>query len=283
MKSNCLIFTILFLLIGSGSLFFGLVSCQSVNNAKQQEAKDNKGGKGGAINALLSAPRGKTASLLIPEVDSNKGVQKELKEKSLQIHNVLDTLMTMNGTVNLLQSEALAPVDFVLKRLTGTLLWVYSALAFQRVLLSFSAFLIFIFVIPVCALVTIIILWTHKNKAKLYKIVIASVLISVVVTFAIPISINASNFMCNKILAKKINTLTASLESSGKKALALEKEILKSKKNNYMTSVNNLSNVIIEATIDYNVICLFVFVFVPILVLIFIFFLTRYVVRLILA
>lgn len=277
MKSNKLLFTILFVVIGCGSLLFGLISCQSVNNAKKHDPKDK------SIGAILSGPRGSAASLLIPEVDSNKGVQKALKERALQVRNVLDALMTMNGAVNLLHSDSLAPVDFVLKRLTATLLWVYSALAFQRVLMSFSAFIIFILIIPICALVTIIILWRHKDKAKLYKIAIASAVVSVVITFAIPISVSASTFMCNKILAKKINTLTASIESNGKKALALENEILKPKKNtNYYTRVNNLSGVIIEAAIDYNVISLFIFVFVPILVLIFIFFLTRYAVRLIL-
>jgi hypothetical protein len=279
MKSNKLLFTILFVLIACGSLLFGLISCQSVNSAKKHDPKDK------SIASLLTGPRSTTASLLIPEVDSNKGVQKALKERALQIRNILDAVMTMNGAVDLLESEALAPIDFVLKRLTGTLLWIYSALAFQRVLLSFSAFLIFILIIPVCALVTIIILWTHKNKAKLYKIAIASAVITLVTIFAIPASVSASTFMCNKILAKKINTLTASIESNGRKAYALENEIVKAKKganNNFTSRARNLSELVIEAAIDYNVISLFVFIFVPILVLIFIIFLTRYAVRLIL-
>jgi len=281
MKSNKLLFTILFALIACGSLLFGLISCQSVNSAKKPDPKDKKS----IATLLTTGPRSTAASLLIPEVDSNKGVQKELKEKALQIRNILDAVMIMNGAVDLLESEALAPIDFVLKRLTGTLLWIYSSLSFQRVLLSFSSFLIFILVIPVCALVTIIILWTHKDKAKLYKIVIASVVISLVTIFAIPASVASSTFMCNKILAKKINTLTASIESNGKKAYALENEILKAKKganNNFITRAKNLSEVVIEDAIDYNVINLFVFIFIPIVVLIFIFFLTRYVTKLIL-
>jgi len=280
MKSNKLLFTILFVLIACGSLLFGLISCQSVNSAKKHDPKDK------SIASLLTGPRSTTASLLIPEVDSNKGVQKALKERALQIRNILDAVMTMNGAVDLLESEALAPIDFVLKRLTGTLLWIYSALAFQRVLLSFSAFLIFILIIPICALVTIIILWNYRDKAKLYKVAIASAVITLVTIFAIPASVSASTFMCNKILAKKINTLTASIESNGKKAYALENEILKAKKganNNFTSRARNLSELVIEAAIDYNVISLFVFIFVPILVLIFIIFLTRYVTRLILA
>jgi len=75
MKSNKLLFTILFVVIGCGSLLFGLISCQSVNNAKKHDPKDK------SIGAILSGPRGSAASLLIPEVDSNKGVQKGVERK----------------------------------------------------------------------------------------------------------------------------------------------------------------------------------------------------------
>lgn len=307
MKSKYILFTILFLLIGSGSFFFGLVSCQSVNDAKPKDAKENKENKENkekTAASILSGPRSQVASFLIPEVESEKGVQKQLNEKAHQIYNVLDTVKTMNGVINILQSaqsknnyfieatvnplEALAPIDFAFKKVSGTLLWIYSALAFQKVLLSFSAFLIFILVIPICALVTIIILWTHKNKAKIYKIVIASVIISLVIPFAIPLSISTSSFMGNKILAKRINTLTASLEANGKKAVAMENDIIRSRKTgnsivNYMTRVTSLSDTIMEEAIDYNIICLFIFIFIPFITLIFIFFLTRYAARLILS
>jgi len=307
MKAKYLIFTVLFLLIGCGSVFFGLISCQSVNNAQEQDAKDAKDGKGSkksnTMNLLLTGSRGKTASLLIPEVDSDKGVQKALKEKSDQISSVLEIVKRMNGIINILQSaqtknnyfiegsvnplEFLAPVDFAFKNISGTLFWIYSALVFQKILLSFSAFLIFLFVIPICALVTIIILWTYKNKAKIYRIVIASVVISVIIPFAIPLSINASSFMGNKILAKKINTLTVSIEENGKKAKTMENDIIRTKKTgnsiiNFMGRAVTLSNAIIEDVINYNVICLFMLVFVPALTLLFIFFLTKYAAMLIL-
>jgi len=280
MKSNKLIFTIVFAVIACVSLLFGLISCQSVNGAKTTNSKNK------VEAALFGGARGSAASLLIPEVDGNKGVQKSLKQRALQVHNVLDSIMIMNGVINLLQSASLEPVDFALKQVSKTLLGVYSALSFQRVLVSFSAFLIFIIIIPLCALITIIILWRRKDKTKLHRVVIASAVISVVITFAIPVSVAASSFMCNKILAKKINSLTATLESNGKKAKALGNEILNAKKganNNFVTRANNLSGVMLEAALDYNIICLFTFIFVPILVLIFIFFLTRYAVRLILA
>jgi hypothetical protein len=304
MKSNYILFTILFLLIGSGSFFFGLISCQSVNNPKpQQDIKGKSENNEKTAASLLSRPRNQVASLLIPEVESEKGVQKELKEKSQQIHNVMETVKTMNGIINILQSaqsknnyfveasvnplEALAPVDFVFKKISGTLLWIYSALVFQKILLSFSSFLIFILVIPICALVTIIILWTYKNKAKVHRIVIASVIISLIIPFAIPFSINTSSFMGNKILAKKINALTVSIEENGKKASVMENDVVRSRKTgnsiiNYMGRAIILSDAIAEDVINYNIICLFIFIFIPVLTLIFIFFLTRYASRLIL-
>jgi len=303
MKANYLIFTILFLLIGSGSLFFGFMSCQSVNNAQPEDIKENKDHKKNTVNLLLTGPRSQAASLLIPEVDSDKGVQKSLKEKSQQIYNVLETVKLMKGIINILRSaqsknnyfieatvnplEALAPIDFAFDKMLGTLLWIYSALAFQKILLSFSAFLIFILVIPICALVTIIILWTYKNKAKIYKVVIASAVISLVIPFAIPLSISASSFMGNKILAKKINALTVSINENGKKAKAMEDDIVKTRRTgnsivNYMGRAIILSDSITEDVINYNIISLFIFIFVPIITLIFIFFLTRYAARLIL-
>jgi len=256
------------------------------------------------MNLTLTGSRGKTASTLMPEVDSDKGIQKSIQEKSQQVFTVLETVKLMKGVVNILRSaqtknnyfieasvnplEALAPADFAINKIFETLLWINSALMFQKILLSFSSFLIFILVIPICALVTIIVLWTYKNKAKIYKIVIASIIISLIIPFAIPLSINASSFMGNKILAKKINALTASIDGNGKKAKAMEDDIVKSRRTgnsiiNFMVRANNLSNAIIEDVINYNIICLFIYIFVPILVLIFIFFLTRYAVRLILS
>jgi hypothetical protein len=298
MKSNYLIFTILFVLIGAGSLSFGLISCQSVNNKKAQDAKDNK-----ENTAASPLPSGKAASFLIPEVGSEKGVQKSLKEKSLQILNVWETVKTMNGIINILQSaqvkgnyfveasvnplETLSPVDSVLNKISGMLLGAYSVIVFQKILLSLSAYLIFILIIPVCALITIIILWTYKDKTKLAKIVIVSVLITLIIPFAIPFSINTSSFLGNKILAKNINTFTASIEENGKTASAMENDIIRSRRTgnsiiNYMGRVKTLSETVMENVINYYVIFLFISIIIPILILLLIFFLTRYVAGLIL-
>jgi hypothetical protein len=295
MKSNYLIFTVLFILIGSGSLFFGLVSCQSINNAKSKNAKEN--------TASSSAPRSFAASLLIPEVDSKKGIQNILTEKSNQILGVWAVAKTMNGVIGVLRSaqakgsffaeasvnplDSLAPAESVLNKISGMLLWAYSVVVFQKVLLSFSSFLIFILIIPLCALITIFILWKSKDKTKLYRTAIASVVISLIITFALPLSISISSFLGNKILAKNITTITASIEKNGKTASAMEDEIVRTRRTgisiiNYMGRVRTLSETMMEDLINYYIIFLFIFVIIPILVLLLIFFLTKYGVNLIL-
>jgi hypothetical protein len=303
MKSNFIIFTVLFVLIGSGSLFFGLMSCQSVNNAKPQDVKENNGSKDKTVNSLLSRPRGQVASFLIPEVGSEKGVQHSLSEKSHQILDIWTAVKAMNGVINVLQSaqvkgnyfieasvnplEFLAPIDSVFEKISGLLLGAYSVVVFQKILLSFSAFLVFILAIPICALITIINLWTNKDKSKLLKIVIVSVLISLIIPFAIPFSINTSSLLGNTILAKNLNTLTASIGENGKTASAMEDEIVRSRRTgnsiiNYMGRVRTLSETIMENVINYYIIFLLIFIIVPVLTLLLIFFLTRYAARLIL-
>jgi len=306
MRSNYLIFTILFILIGAGSLSFGLISCQSVNSAKTQAAKDNKGGDGSkdkAETAALPSSRGKVASFLIPETGSERGLQKALNEKSHQLLDIWTAVKAMNGVVNVLQSaqvkgnyfveasvnplEFLAPLDSTFKKISGMFLGAYSVIVFQKMLLSLSAFIIFILVIPICALVTVVILWTYKDKTKIYRIVIASALITLVIIFAIPLSINASSLLGNKILAKNINTLVATIEENGKAATAMENDIVRSRKTGnsiikYTDRVKTLSDTIIENAINYYIIFVFIFIIIPILTLLVIFFVTRYAARLIL-
>jgi len=307
MRSNFLIFTILFILIGAGSLTFGLMSCQSVNSEKTVTASDNKDTKESNENkdkaAVSPSPRGQVASFLIPEVSSEKGVQKSLNKKSHQILDIWTAVKAMNGVINVLQSaqvkgnyfieasvnplEFLAPIDSILNKISGMLMGAYSVIIFQKMLLSLSGFLVFILIIPICALVTIVILWTYKDKTKIQKIVIASVLITLIIPFAIPFSVDTSSLLGNKVLAKNINTLVATIEENGKTAIAMEEDIVRSRRTgnsiiNFMGRVKTLSETIIENAINYYIIFLFIFVIIPILTLLIIIFLTRYVVRLIL-
>jgi len=315
MKLNYIIFSILFILIGSGSLFFGFMSCQSVNNEKTQEVKDNKDNKDSKDNNensenkdktvidILSHSREQIASFFIPETGSDKGVQKSLNERSHQILDIWATVKAINGVINVLQSaqvkgnyfveasvnplEFLAPIDSVFNKISGMFLGAYSVIVFQKMLLSLSAFLVFILIIPICALVTIVILWTYKDRTKIYRIVIASVLITLIIPFAIPFSIDTSSLLGNKVLAKNINTLVATIEENGKAANAMENDIVHTRRTGnsiikYIDRVETLSETIMENVVNYYIIFLFIFIIIPILTLLLIFFLTRYIARLIL-
>jgi len=309
MRSKYIIFTVLFILIGTGSFFFGLMSCQSVNDEKteavedKKDSKENNENKDKAATAPVSHSKGQVASFLIPEADSEKGVQKALNENSHQILDIWDAVKEINGVINVLQSaqvkgnyfaeasvnplEFLAPIDSVFKKISEMLLGAYSVIVFQKMLLSLSAFLVFILIIPICALVTIVILWTYKDKTKIYRIVIASVLITLVIPFAIPFSIDTSSLLGNKVLAKNVNTLVAAIEENREMASAMENEIVHSRKTGnsiikYMDRVKTLSETIMENAVNYYIIFLFIFIVIPILTLLLIFFLTRYIARLIL-
>ncbi|MCL2758748.1 MAG: hypothetical protein FWD22_00840 [Treponema sp.] len=302
MKSKYLIFTILLIVIGCGSLFFGLISCQSVNTQTAQDAKDPLSAQSGA-QALLSRPRGPVSSFLVPEAVSEKGIQGALSGKSRQILDIWAVLKTMNGVINVLQSaqvrgnffiessvnpmEFLAPVDSVLNKVSDMLLWAYSAVTFEKILLSTFGLLAFILLIPLCILIAIVTLWTCKDKAKIHKIVIVTLLISFVIPLAIPASIHASSFLGDKIFAKNVNTLVASIEEKGKIAKTMEDDILRTRRTgnsiiNFMPRARDLGNDIIGDVINYFIIFLFINIIIPILVMVIIFFLVRFTARIIL-
>jgi hypothetical protein len=323
MRVKYLIFTILFIVIGSGSLIFSLISCQSVNDEKTQavknttdsknttDGKNTTGSKTSNNNkkkttaAVVSIPKEKVAALLTSEVGYEKAVQESLNRKSHQILDVWEVVKTMNGVINVLQSaqvkskyfsetsvinpvEFLAPVHNVLNKISGMFLVAYFVIIFQKMLLALPIFLVIILIIPICALITIIMLWTYKDRVKLYKILIASVLSALLIPFAIQLSINTSSLLGNKVMAKNINALVTTItEENGKAASAMEDDIVRSRKTGhsiikYMDRVKTLSETIIENVMDYIIIFLFIFVVIPILILLLILFLAIYGVRLIL-
>jgi len=320
MRPKHLIFTVLLILIGSGSLFFGLTSCQSVNKEETQSVKDkdkdstdskksndkkkSADSKKKATTAAESTPK-KVVSFLASEVDYEKAVRASLDRKSHQILDVWGVVKTMDGVINVLQSaqvkskyfpeasvihpvEFLAPIDSILGKISGMFLVAYSVIVFQKMLLSLPILLVLILIIPIGALITIIILWTYKDKTKLFKIAIASALCTLLVPFAIQSSINMASLLGNKIMAKNINALVKTItEENGKAAIAMEHDIIRSGKTGhsivkYMDSVKTLSETIIENVVDYIVIFLFIFVVIPILILLLILFLAKYGVKLVL-
>jgi len=303
MKSKYIIYTLLLLLIGCSSFLFGLISCQTANGTAAADTQTSDGTKQDAPVSVLPKPRGAVSTLLIPEVNSEKGAQKPLLDKSNQVLNVWASLKTMNGVINVMQSaqvrgnffiegsvnpaEFLTPTENALSKVSAMLLRTFSAVTFQKVLLSISGYLVFLILIPLCALITLIILWTHEDKTKLHRIFISSVMISVIIPFAIPASIQVSSLFGNKIMAKEISALVASIEEKGNTAKTMEDDIARTRRTgnsiiNFMPRVKDLSDSMIDDAVKYYIIFLFINIILPILTLLLILFLTMYVTRLIL-
>jgi len=321
MRLKYIIFTVLFISIGSGSLFLGLTSCQSVNKEETQAAKDkdkdstdskksndkkkSSDTKKKTTTAAASTSKGHIASLLNVEANYEKAVQESFNRKSHQILDVWAVVKTMSGVIDVLQSvqvkskhfseaseikpaEFLAPIDSILSKISGMFLITYSVIAFQKMLLSLPILLVLILMIPICALIAIIMLWTYKDKTKLYKIAIVSVVSTLLIPFAIQFSINVPSFLGNKIMAKNIHSLvTTIVEENGKAAVAMEDDIIYSRKTGnsiikYMDRAKTLSETIIENAMDYIAIVLFIFILIPIFILLLILFLVKYGVKLVL-
>ena len=256
-----IIYTVVLVLIGCGSFFLGLMSCETSGKKVQVEpqaggAQGTQTTQGSGQGAGDEEKKGSIASFF-SGIISGISVQKTLTDKSVQILDVWTSLRTMNGVINTLQSaqvrsgffsagavnplEALAPLDYVLGKISGTLLGTYNTISFEKILLSMSIKIVLLIVIPLCALISIIILWTHKDKTKLHKVFIVSAMISVIIAIAIPASILFANLIDNTMVKGTINTLTADITEKGKTAENMENAILR---------VRSTGNSIL-----YNVLC----------------------------
>jgi len=298
-----IIFTVILLIIGSGSFFLGVYTFGLSNASQSKEvlpaaAEDNQ------IDAPVIRKKGPVISLLFPDLETEKGIQKELTEKSREVLGVWTVLKVINGVINVLQSaqvggsffveasinplEFLSPVDNVLDKISNTLLWAFGAIIFEKILLAVSGYIVFLIVIPLCAIISIITLWTSKEKSRVHKIIIVSILISLIIPFAIPVSFQVSSLMENKILSNNVENLLASINDKNKTAESMEKDVTGMKKIgrniiNYMTNAKDLGNALIEDIINYFIIFIFTNIVIPILTIFGLFFLVRYFAKLILA
>jgi len=205
-----IIFTVVLVLIGCGSFSFGLLSCRTVNNQQAAEPKAAQAASGAQTDpASQEKPQirpvagaiGFVTSLLMPNMNAEKGLQKKLADKSEQVLGVWATLKVTNGVVNILQSsqaagsESLSPNDYIMKKLSNMLSNAYSVILFLKILLAVSGYMVFLAVIPICAIITIITIWTYKDRQRVHKIVITAVLISLIVPFAMPPAFQMSSPM----------------------------------------------------------------------------------------
>jgi len=313
-----LIFTIILVIIFFSSFFFGIrtflppVNPQNQNTVETEEDTGEETTREETVqeDAEETTPQEPAVrrdniitSFLFPDMDAEKGIQKELSDKSRQVLGVWATLKVVNGIVNVLQSaqvggsffveasvnplEFLAPLDNILDKISDMLLWAFAAITFEKILLAVSGYLIFILIIPVCAIVSIVSLWTTKEKSRIHRVLIVTVIISLVIPFAVPVSFQLSALMEQKILTNNVSRVLASIEEKNDAASGMENEINSLRRigrtiTNYMTSVKDLGNAVIEDMINYFIIFIFTNIFIPIFTILGLFFLVRYCAKVIL-
>jgi len=308
-----IIFTIVLVLIGCGSFIFGFMVCMPVKNPQAEDiqqtqavleiqttqtiqtAQATQGDQTAREDTqeIVVKPRVSITSIFFPDLESQRGLQKSLTGKKEQVLSVWETLRTANGIVNILLSvqaaggESLSPVNNIMNKLSNKLSFAFSLILFWKILVTLSSYLVFLFVIPVCALITIIVIWTYKDRKRVHRIVIVSVLISLIVPFAIPASFKLSTLMDNHILSKNINGLVASIDEKRELADTMERSVLTARRQgasivNFIGNARTLNNALIEDITNYFVVFIFVYLVTPILFLLVLFFITRYVVKLIL-
>jgi len=291
--------TVLLILIGCASFSVGLISCQTANKSQtpgsQAQARGTKQEQAAVKEDPAVIKHGRNiASILIPDLKADKGLQKSLLGKSDQVLSVWESLKMAKGVVSILLeakatgTESLSPSGEVMGKLSNLLSWAFSLMLFWKILLTISSYMIFLVVIPVCAIIIVVLLWTYKDKKKMPKLIITTALVSVLLTFTIPLVMQLSSIVDSKLLGSNVDTLVTSITAKGKSAETMDRNVSAARRQSgsivsYIATAKNLSNGMIEDVINYYMIFLFVFFFIPIVFIILIILLGRYFIKMILA
>ena len=282
-----IIFTFLLIIIGAGSFYigfkpFGLLAVWQNQFDKTEEEIE--------IDAEVE-----------PKSKNWIDIQGLLTDKSQQIMGVWSSVKSVRDAVNTLQSadaravfvavdplEALAPFDKSLGRISGLLLFMYGFLIFEKTLLAVSVAVIFMILIPICALITVSIIWNKRNQYKVHSIVIVSVLICFVMLLALPISFGLPAILEGKVLQPNIEGIVFSIDESEKKAVSMDTELRGLRRIgitivNYVSSAKEICGDVIRDTVHYFIIFLMIYILLPVLSLFGLYKITRYSSKLILA
>lgn len=288
--------TVVLILIGCTSFSIGLISCQTAGKPQTQEAKPVTPAAGAvqerAQGAVVNQGRS-IASFLIPDLNADKGLQKTLVDKSNQVLKIWEIVKVTKGAINTIQSsqaagvDSLSPIDIILGKLSNMLSFAFSLMLFWKILLTISSYMIFLVVIPVCALIIIILMWTYKDRKRVHRLVIKTVLISLVLTFAIPVALQLSALIDSTLLSNNVETLVTAIDAKGRSADNLDRNVTVARRGNtivnYIGTAKTLGNNLIVDVINFFMIFAFVYFFIPVLFIILIIILTRYVLKLIMS
>jgi hypothetical protein len=190
-------------------------------------------------------PVGPVAEWQDRNAETERGIQKQLTEKSVQVLGVWAVLKVINGVINVLQSaqiggelgisgsvnpfEILAPIDNTLDKISNVFLLAFGALILEKLLLAISVYAVFLVVIPICAFVSIaeIMRPDRSGNKKLYKIMTVSLLISLAVPFAVPVSFKLSSAVEKSLFSNNLSVVLSSINENGKNAKNMEEDLNK--------------------------------------------------------
>jgi hypothetical protein len=228
-----------------------------------------------------------------------KSIHQSFNEKTDQLMSVWGTVKSVYGTINILYTtdvkavypaanplEVLVPTNNILNKISGLFRWALTLLIFEKTLLTFSVTLVFLVLIPICALISIFLLWTYRNEKKLHRLVISSVLICLVITIAVPVSFKLSTIADEKILSQNVTNIISSLEETEKNAGTFNSELRRFRRaeasiNSYLSTSNDLSGMVIKDSTNYLQIFFLAYILIPVIILIVLYKLTRFFIKLI--
>jgi len=232
--------------------------------------------------------------------DNEKGLQRELTEKSAQVLAVWGAARGISGLVSLLESlEAgvslgfsgsvrpfgwLSPAEDLLDKLSDICLYAMGALIIEKLLLAMSGWAAFRIIIPVCAALCVLSLWAGRRKGGLLKVIAVFALTGAALCGAVPLSIWLSRTVEARIFTKEIDKTIADINAGGEAVTemqgAIDKQGFSSKVidsvRGFFTKAKDLSYSLASSVMNYIMIFAVTNVILPLLTILGLGFLVKY-------
>ncbi|MDR3284961.1 MAG: hypothetical protein LBS97_07275 [Treponema sp.] len=230
---------------------------------------------------------------------NEKGLQKTLTQKTVQVMGVWGATKLAGGLISILQSfevgvnlgiagslnplEGLAAVNNVLDKISDVCLFALGALIVEKCLLTISGWAAWKIIIPACILLCIISLWAGRYKDDTKRVLVTFGLIGFAVCIAVPASIQVSQIIENRILSSEldrtiqdINQQESTVQTMESEARGLSASKIIDSIKNVFSKAGDLVNNLISSIINYIMIFVVTTIILPILTIAGIGFVTKY-------
>jgi hypothetical protein len=298
-----ILFTLLLIIICVFSFYvgvrpFGPLAAWQDRNEKTQAAEEAK--TESSVKAESSTKvEGEEGSEEIVKNKNWKSIHQSLNEKTDQLMNMWGVVKSAHGTVNVLYTtdvkavyptanplEVLVPTNNILNRISNLFRWALTSLIFEKTLLTLSVTFVFLVLIPICALISIFLVWINKNDRKLHRLVISSVLICLVISVAVPVSLKLSTITDEIIFSRNVTNIISAMEENEKNSGTFNSELRRFRRteasiNDYLSTAGDLSHAVIRDSINYLQIFFMLNILIPALILIVLYKVTRFIIKLI--